>query len=696
VPGRFGKPPARYAVVIGVGKFVDPRIPSLSACANDAKAVYAALTDPQAGMFPRDHVSLLIDEQVTPEAVTDALDTLSKRVGPQDLAVVFFSGHGATDERGRAYWIMHGTQPDHLRATALPETDISDLLGDVKTTRMLTLIDACYAAATANVAQAKAILDLQAIYPKFQGEGRVAITASKGDQLSVVIGDKTDPGYGYSAFTWHLVQGLKGGADANGDGVVDLDELWNYVKDRTAQTSRRMGGEQLPQLKGQTGSQFLLTINFPRLQEMARQTQADVQQARRRLTSLKTFFTDDKLTAEQYSEGKTLLNADSRSLDPIATQRRKVYQDLTDGKLSADYVQAALDRIISQQRDEKLAKQAAENQAMERQQAISKLLTLAHSKATEGDASAALTALASVLDLDPQNIDAIKLKGEILERETRLAKEREQKAREAWASASHARQAPDETPAAPPVTRPASAEKEQRSFESKIGLKFVEIRPGTFLMGSPAEERGGGEETLHRVTLTRGFYMATTPVTQAQFWTVMDHRNPSGFTNGDPQEQTRRPVENVTWDDAVEFCRRMSMAEGRNYRLPTEAEWEYACRAGTQTPFWFGTDNASDHLWFNENSSRCTHPVGEKGANPWGLYDMDGNVFQWCSDWYGAYPAEDFTNPAGVSQGTARVLRGGAWCDDALMCRSARRYWDAPGHTANCIGFRLCADLPSE
>ena len=150
------KPPARYALVIGVGTFSDPRIPRLPACPRDASEIAKVLTDPAAGMFPKDHVNLLLDEQVTPENVKDALDQLARAAGPEDLVVVFFSGHGATDDQKRAYWVMSNTKVDKLRATALPETDISELLGAIKTTRLVTLIDACYSAATVNLGQNKA------------------------------------------------------------------------------------------------------------------------------------------------------------------------------------------------------------------------------------------------------------------------------------------------------------------------------------------------------------------------------------------------------------------------------------------------------------------------------------------------------------------------------------------------------------
>ena len=195
---------------------------------------------------------------------------------------------------------------------------------------------------------------------------------------------------------------------------------------------------------------------------------------------------------------------------------------------------------------------------------------------------------------------------------------------------------------------------------NSINMKFVYIEPGTFLMGSPEKEPGkvADESPQHEVTLTQGFYMQTTEVTQRQWKAVMGS-NPSYFKNcGDDC-----PVENVSWDDAQEFIKKLNQKEGKSeYRLPAEAEWEYAARAGTATPFAFGKCLSTDEANYDGNSpiAGCakgiyrekTLPAGSLKANAWGLYDMHGNVWEWCRDWYGEYPAGSVTNPEGSSTGS--------------------------------------------
>ena len=186
-----------------------------------------------------------------------------------------------------------------------------------------------------------------------------------------------------------------------------------------------------------------------------------------------------------------------------------------------------------------------------------------------------------------------------------------------------------------------------------LGMQFVHVAPGEFLMGSPPAEQGRkSEETLHHVKITKPFLMATTAVTQAQ-WSAVMGSNPSKF-HGD-----NRPVETVSWNDAVAFCEKLSAKEGKHFRLPTEAEWEYACRAGTQTAFG-GTNNLDEMGWHKDNSNDQTHPVAQKKPNAWGLYDMQGNVHQWCSDGYGPYGG-DAVDPKGANDARTRVVRGGAW-----------------------------------
>ena len=205
---------------------------------------------------------------------------------------------------------------------------------------------------------------------------------------------------------------------------------------------------------------------------------------------------------------------------------------------------------------------------------------------------------------------------------------------------------------------------------------------GKFLMGSPKSEEGryNDEDPWHEVTLTKGFWMLETQVTQAMWQRVMGE-NPSRFRGDD------LPVECVSWNDCQGFCCRLSDKIGMQISLPTEAQWEYACRAGTATPY---AGNSLEEMgWYVENSNGETHSVGQKKANAWGLYDMHGNVWEWCQDWFGNYPSGSVTDPTGPKSGRYRVYRGSSWCNDAQDCRSASRY----RYTANLreyyVGFRL-------
>ncbi len=224
------------------------------------------------------------------------------------------------------------------------------------------------------------------------------------------------------------------------------------------------------------------------------------------------------------------------------------------------------------------------------------------------------------------------------------------------------------------------------SNDRRVLPVFVPIQAGTFLMGSPESEDGrGGNEVLHEVTLTRDFEIADTPVTQAQYEAVMGS-NPSLFSGSGFDA----PVEQVSWEDAVAFCEKLSAEDPDwTYRLPTEAEWEYACRAGTSGPY--NVDGASlDELgWHDGNAGWKTHPVREKRPNAWGLHDCHGNVFEWCQDWYTVHLGDSaVTDPQGPEGGDDRVLRGGSWSRYARACRSASRIRYDPGLRDSCIGFR--------
>ncbi|MFM8214022.1 MAG: formylglycine-generating enzyme family protein [Pirellula sp.] len=236
-----------------------------------------------------------------------------------------------------------------------------------------------------------------------------------------------------------------------------------------------------------------------------------------------------------------------------------------------------------------------------------------------------------------------------------------------------------------------------KEITNSIGMKLVLIPKGTFMMGSPeSEEARRKDETQHGVTIRKDYYLGVYEVTQAQYEKVIG-KNPSHFQGAIVgNENADLPVEKVSWDDAVEFCKKLSelpeeKKAGRVYRLPTEAQWEYACRAGSKTAYSFDDEEGllPEHGWFNRNSSDRIHTVGLLEPNAWGLYDMHGNVWEWCSDWYGEYPTGAVSDPTGPKEGSSRVLRGGSWFIEAAYCRSAFRDWFNPSSRLFNLGFRV-------
>ena len=227
-----------------------------------------------------------------------------------------------------------------------------------------------------------------------------------------------------------------------------------------------------------------------------------------------------------------------------------------------------------------------------------------------------------------------------------------------------------------PAVPGAPATNAGESWTNSLGMEFVWIPDGTFLMGSP--EGGRDRERQHGVRISQGFWMGKYEVTQGEWESVMGE-NPSAFS----ECGARCPVDTVSWYDAQWFIGRLNEREtgrGNRYRLPTEAEWEYAARAGTTGARYGELDEIA---WYSENSGRTTHPVGQKRANAWGLHDMLGNVYEFTADWYRSYPGADHE----VRNG--RVIRGGGWGNSARDVRSAVRYSYSPGRRSNSLGFRL-------
>ena len=248
----------------------------------------------------------------------------------------------------------------------------------------------------------------------------------------------------------------------------------------------------------------------------------------------------------------------------------------------------------------------------------------------------------------------------------------------------------------------------QESFTNSLGMKMIYIPPGSFTMGSPNSEKGRYRgEAQHNVTISKPFYMSACEVTQEQYEAVMG-------VNPSERKGENLPVESVNWVDAVDFCARLSVIEGQPYRLPTEAKWEYACRAGSSSAYCFGNSQVRLHVYAHYNrflgKSICLYhhefkdtpllgdligirSVGKKKPNVWGLYDMHGNVWEWCYDWYGPYGTDPEADPTGPASGTGRVLRGGCWANPARSCRCAHRIGFGPHNRGvGNIGLRVVAE----
>jgi len=253
---------------------------------------------------------------------------------------------------------------------------------------------------------------------------------------------------------------------------------------------------------------------------------------------------------------------------------------------------------------------------------------------------------------------------------------------------------------------PASLSREQ-TYRNSIGMEFVLIPTGSFVMGSPESEKGrdgAGGEIQHTVTLTQSVFMQTTEVTVAQWQSLMGKK----FI-GRRKGAKDAPVTKVSWEDSQKFIKKLNAKGDGVYRLPTEAEWEYACRAGSRTTYsWGNTIDCSKAMYANKTGKTDTcklyiesltltpkkpAPVKTYAPNPWGLYDMHGNVWEWCQDWFDAYHGADAKDPQGPSKGTHRVTRGGSWSSTAHGCRSANRAFEHPYSRMPNTGFRVVREV---
>ena len=641
LPSDIEQVPDRHAIIIGAGSFeanknTDSKddIPALPQCDTDAEILYAVLTDPGKGMFNKENVVLLTGADANKNRIVEELDELSNRIDKEDLVIVYFSGHGATDSKGRAFWVTYDTNINRLFATGLRQLIITDLIDQLAASRVVTIIDACYAASTANLASSSKapLINVKDLYDDFSGKGRVIIAAADGSEQSLVINQPDHPGNGQSVFSWHLSEGLSGAADTNLDGVITVDEIWDHVKGRTSATARKLRGKQTPTIKSDMVGRFLFSVNADVLV-------GNYKKRVDRELQLRTFALDEQLTVQQYREATSLMGKDPTELNREARERREVYLQAADGELNVSRLTRAL--------------------------ALVKPMVVAKPK--------------------PKSAPKVAPKPE----------------------------------RAPPVVRNRAPAKKRAEVGvvdyNTIGMKLTGIPAGSFLMGSyesPEQVARAfikekpndfyNEHPLRRVNINRGFFIGTTEVTVSQFRAFVNAtgyrtqvekgemggaatavefeksatwRSPLGV-----QPNDQHPVAVITYNDAVAFCQWLSRKEGKTYRLPTDAEWEYAARAGTKTRYWNGNSvrklaeianipDASRARALNQSLDPGEvgfsysdgddgfagfAPVGSYRANPWGLQDVHGNVWEWCS-------VSDLSSLKMGDTSNTAVIRGGCF-----------------------------------
>ena len=289
--GVIQRPGDVYAVIIGIGNYEDKRIPDLQYTVSDAQGFYDVLIDPNYGGIPKNHIKLLLNEQATDREIKRAIGRwLSRQAKKEDTVIIYYSGHGAPETR-ETYWVTYNANIDDLYTTALNNNDIADMLDRIESDRVITFLDSCYSAATVKRKVQTRSIQTEIPWEKFSGKGRVAISASDGKQLSLELKQ-----YGHGVFTYYLLEGLKGEADKNLDGIIDVDEIWNYVKYQVSDTARKAGNPQTPVFQGSVTAGIPLTFNLSFLHQKQQE-----QHSAKKQEQLKQLFEQGLISAKHYN-----------------------------------------------------------------------------------------------------------------------------------------------------------------------------------------------------------------------------------------------------------------------------------------------------------------------------------------------------------------------------------------------------------
>ena len=621
----------RYALLVGISNYT--HLKPLPSALKDVAALRQVLTNPNIGGFAESDVVVLMDAEKG--TIETAIYNLFANRKTDDLLLFYFSGHGVTDSRNDFYFTSLTTHKDFLPPTAVPSEYVHKAMNQSRSKYQVVILDCCHSGAFSKGMTAKDLGTVQ-VLPKLGGEGRAILTASDSTQYAF-----EQEGFELSLYTHFLVEGLKtGAADQDEDGDVSIDELYEYVRDKVKSVNDLMSPEIYPVREGHRIVLAKAIQGDPKL-KFHKEVERVVTRSNGKISAI----TKNSLALRWQELGIVPLEAEAiinEVLRPYREYARKLeeYEQTYSKAIKERYPFDAVMREELKDYEKDLGLRSEDIEA------INNRLNPKYSFPP--------------ISISRRNLLIAGLTGG------------------GFLSVVALRNLKVPTPTTSTTY----------NLGTGIAFELVNVPAGKFMMGSNEYD---SEKLIHEVTV-QSFLIGKYAVTNDQWKAVMG-TEPSKqydvkFQGG------RQPVIGVLWDNCMEFCKKLSSTSGRNIRLPSEAEWEYACRAATQTKYHFGDDanQLDSYAWYTNNSGGQTHPVGEKKPNQFGLYDMHGNVWEWCSDRFHENYNDAPKNGSSWETGTVgniRVLRGGSWNDDAINCRSANRSRNSTDSWDSIVGFRL-------
>jgi len=672
----------KTALLIGVSEYGES-IPPLSSPLHDVEAMERVLKNPNLGNFTE------VEKLLNPnsEAMKIAILNLFKNAEKDDLLLFFFSGHGMINDDNHLYLATRNTAKDNFEATAVDGNFIQAQSRNCYSKRQVLILDACYSGAFANGWHTNSIkVDIK---KQLGAEGRVVMTSSGATQISFTQESAT-----LSLYTQYLVEGIEtGAADNDSDGKIHIQELHAYAKAKVQAVKPNMKPDIILDKEGYN----ILLAYAPKNPKV-----------------------EYRKLVEQYAQNGEL----KKVAILVLTEKRKTLgiTDAVAEEIEKEVLEPFRRRLVNLQSYQQYFAEEVEQQYPLNEQTLKILKDYRQ----------------DILGLRDEDVASIELKITSVKRAEALQRQQNQQAAKQLQlhQQTEALQRQQEQQAAKELQSQEKTEKNQSGYQLKtfefktaeislksqllgfvrkpkikyisksgkyftedlengIFLEMVHIPGGTFIMGSPKNEEGynKSQNPQHQVTVP-AFFIGKYPVTQKQ-WRIVAAL-PKININLEPKpsqfQSDNLPVESVSWYDAQEFCARLSQKTNKSYRLPSEAEWEYACRGRTTTAFYFGKTISPELANYDSQYQGKTTEVGKFPANPFGLHDMCGNVWEWCEDgWHEDYiNAPDDGSVWLNNSNNRRVLRGGSWFIPSENCRSSFRFYaDAGFFGCNLFGFRV-------